>query len=81
MSSTNDESINHRGLLSSESEKFEGSTVSGKKVQPKERLDTLLPSGPDPNCQADQTTGCSNDPFLSYEHIRNNMSQCQRTNF
>lgn len=81
MSSTNDESINHRGLLSSESEKFEGSTVSGKKVQPKERLDTLLPSGPDPNCQADQTTGCSNDSISSYEHIRNNMSQCQRTNF
>ena len=78
MSSTNDENINHKGLLSTSPENFD---YQGAKdpddITSRENLTTLHSDGPDQACKLDNL--CSNE--TSYTHMKNNMSQCQRTHF
>ena len=79
MSSTNNENINHKGLVSSTPSNFDYQGAKNPDDSTsRENLTTLHPDGPDQTCE-DNTSGCTNDS--SYGHMRNNMSQCQRTHF
>ena len=74
MSNTNNETINHRGLLSESPENF--ASIGADDMTSSEDLTTLGIFTPDPGCETDQ---CGNE--ASYGHMRDNMSQCQRTHF